>query len=106
MKYNRQKEERAELEKKLEQYQELMSDLEQKVGSAEKLKEVLLEYRTYKSLKETMVEDSVVRASCERILERIDELLKDPETRDYLIELARENGLAFPDETIYYIDTD
>ena len=105
MKYNQLRKEEKELEKKLAQYEELMADLEAKSGSAAKLGQVLAEYKTYKSLKHDMFEDSAARAECEAILERIDKLLEDPETRDYLIKLARENGLAFPDETIYYVDT-
>lgn len=106
MKYNQLRAEEKELKKKLSQYEELMSQLERETGSSEKLGEVLAEYKTYKKLREEMIEDSVARAQCEAILKRIDELLEDPETKAYLIKLARENGLAFPDETIYYTDAD
>ena len=105
MKYNRLQEEKRELEKKLDQYNELMADLEREAGSAEKLREVLVEYKTYKTLKEESLTDSSVRETCEAILQRIDLLLSDPDTREYLIKKARENGLAFPDEIIYYTDS-
>ena len=105
MKYNRLREEERELQKKLDQYEELMTELERKVGSAEKLKEVLTEYKTYKTLKEESLTDASVRDACEAILQKIDFLLEDPDTRAYLIQLARENGLAFPDEIIYYTDS-
>lgn len=105
MKYNRLREEGRELQKKLTQYEELMEELEREAGSAEALKEVLAEYKTYKSLKEDSLTDSTAREACENILARIDLLLRDENTRDYLIKLARENGLAFPDEIIYYTDS-
>lgn len=104
MKYNQLQNEKRELEKKLSQYEALMEELSRQSGSAEKLGQVLAEYKTYRSLREDMFTDSSVRAQCEEILMRIDELLEDPETKAYLIKLAKENGLAFPDETIYYID--
>ena len=105
MKYNRLREEERELQKKLDQYNELMSDLERNAGSAEKLTEVLTDYKTYKALKAESVSDPTVREACEAILQKIDLLLEDPETRAYLIQRARENGLAFPDEIIYYTDS-
>ena len=105
MKYNRLREEEHELQKKLTQYEELMADLEREAGSAEALKEVLAEYKTYKTLKEESLTDSSARVACEAILEKIDLLLEDEATRAYLINLARENGLAFPDEIIYYTDS-
>ena len=105
MKYNRLREEERELQKKLTQYEELMAELEREAGSAESLKEVLTEYKTYKRLKEESLTDSSAREACESILKKIDLLLEDEETRAYLVKLARENGLAFPDETIYYTDS-
>lgn len=105
MKYNRLQEEKRELQKKLDQYEELMADLKRESGSAEKLHEILTEYKTYKALKAESVSDPTVREACEAILQKIDLLLEDPETRAYLIQLARENGLAFPDEIIYYTDS-
>ena len=105
MKYNRLQEEKRELEKKLDQYNELMADLEREAGSAEKLREVLTEYKTYKTLKEESLTDPTARDTCEAILQRIDLLLSDPDTSEYLIQKARENGLAFPDEIIYYTDS-
>ena len=105
MKYNRLREEERELQKKLDQYEELMTELEREVGSAEKLKEVLIEYKTYKTLKEESLNDVAARDACEAILQKIDLLLEDPDTREYLVRLARENGLAFPNEIIYYTDS-
>ncbi len=104
MRYNKLLEEQRQLTKKLQHYQEAVAELTELLGSADELRRVLNDYEIYQQLKQNGDLTGEKLAEYEELFSEMRELLADPDVRETVIRLARENGLAFPDEIIYYND--
>lgn len=101
MRYNALMDEKRELDAKLQRCKEAKEELLEQVGSAKKLEVILNDYAEYTELRNS---GSAAADALMVYEEEIRELLSDEDTREYLIRLAREQGLAFPDEILYYSD--
>ena len=106
MKYNKLREEEAKLEAIVTDLRVLKEELILTAGSAERLSEILSDYEEYKRLLNSDTELGVQLAELELKRAELDELLQNAENKDYIVKNAKEKlGLYFPDEEIFYSNT-
>lgn len=105
MRFNELQREERKLEQALHNLLETREELNELMGSAELVKELLADYERYQ---EAMESDSDLKDALidwEARKAELQALINDSENKDYITKVAKERlGLYFPDEEIIYND--
>ena len=105
MKYNQLMEEQRELERLVTELHQIKEELEVLAGSSEELSRILADYAEYKKLIESGTELGGTLAELELKKAEIEAFLQSSENKEYIIKQAKKLGLYFPDEEIYFTNS-
>lgn len=105
MRYNQLKEEEAELEALVEDLKLLKEELTVLAGSAEELSRILSDYAEYKKMLDSGTELGAHLAELEIKKAELMEFFNRAENKEYIIKQVKALGLYFPDEEIFFTDT-
>ena len=105
MRYNQLKEEEAELEAMVEELTLLKEELTVLAGSSEELSRILSDYAEYKKLLSSGSDLGIHLAELEAKKAELMEFFQKAENKDYIIKQVKALGLYFPDEEIFFTNS-
>lgn len=105
MRYNQLKEEEAELEALVAELTLLKEELTELVGSSEELSCILSDYAEYKKLLSSGSDLGIHLAELEAKKAELMEFFQKAENKDYIIKQVKALGLYFPDEEIFFTNS-
>jgi len=105
MYYNQLNQEAEELEKSLSALYETRAELEDMLGSAEELNDLLSDYRKCQEVLDSGTAEGEILDEYKRRMNEVKELLNTSKNKDYIAKIAKDElNLYFADEKIFYND--
>lgn len=105
MRYNQLREEEAELQALVDELTLLKEELTVLAGSSEELSRILSDYAEYKKLINSDSEIGAHLAELEIKKAELMEFFNRAENKDYIIKQVKALGLYFPDEEIFFTNS-
>ena len=105
MRYNQLREEEAELQALVDELTLMKEELTILVGSSEELSRILSDYAEYKRLLESGSALGIHLAELEIKKAELVEFFNKAENKEYIIQQVKSLGLYFPDEEIFFTNS-